>query len=187
MGRDKALLPFLGQTMIERIIARLSPAADEIIITTNHPDAYGFLKLPLLTDLQPNRGALGGLYTALKSARHPFVAVVACDMPFVNCALLTYQANILQKDEYDLVVPFINNTYEPLHTVYRRETCLPAVEWGLNHEEWRMVSWFSRVNIRTLLAEECTLFDPQCLAFSNINTPEEYALAQKVARDMEEG
>ena len=81
MGEDKALKPFLGRPLIQRVIERLSPVADELIVTTNRPDDYRFLRLALRADLKPGRGALGGLYTAIASAAHPIVAVVACDMP----------------------------------------------------------------------------------------------------------
>src|SRR3970040_1082192 len=84
MGEDKALKPFLGRPLIQRLIERLSPVADELIVTSNRPEDYAFLdpRFTLHTDLKPGRGALGGLYTALASAAHPIVAVIACDMPF---------------------------------------------------------------------------------------------------------
>jgi molybdopterin-guanine dinucleotide biosynthesis protein A len=85
MGQDKALIPILGQTLIERVLDRLSHLGDEILITTNNPECYRFLNLPLIADVLPGRGALGGLYSALNAARGPHVAVVACDM--LNCWL----------------------------------------------------------------------------------------------------
>jgi molybdopterin-guanine dinucleotide biosynthesis protein A len=68
MGEDKALKPFLGRPLIQRVIERLAPIADEIIVTTNRPAEYGFLNQRLVADLKPGRGALGGLYTAIASA-----------------------------------------------------------------------------------------------------------------------
>ena len=84
MGEDKALKPFLGRPLIQRVIESLTPISDEMIVTTNRPAEYGFLNLRLIPDLKPGRGALGGLYTAIASASHPFVAVAACDMPFAS-------------------------------------------------------------------------------------------------------
>ena len=84
MGEDKALKIFLGKPLIQRVIERMIPIADEIIVTTNRPAEYAFLNLRLVPDLKPGRGALGGLYTAIASAAHPLVAVVACDMPFAS-------------------------------------------------------------------------------------------------------
>ena len=70
MGQDKALLPFLGKPMISRVMARLAPIAEEMLVTTNHPEDYSFLDIPLFSDLNPGHGALGGLYTALSVASH---------------------------------------------------------------------------------------------------------------------
>ena len=92
MGEDKALKPFLGRPLIQRVIDRLTPIADELIVTTNRPAEYAFLNLRLVPDLKPGRGALGGLYTAIASAAHPLVAVVACDMPFASHNVLRRRA-----------------------------------------------------------------------------------------------
>ena len=65
MGEDKALKAFLGRPLIQRVVERLAPIAEEVIVTTNNPDDYRFLGLPLFPDLKPGRGALGGLYLSL--------------------------------------------------------------------------------------------------------------------------
>ena len=88
MGEDKALKTFLGRPLIQRVVERLTPIADEIIVTTNRPEAYGFLNLRLIPDIKPGRGALGGLYTAIASATHPIVAVIAW-FPQVKVRVLT--------------------------------------------------------------------------------------------------
>ena len=58
MGEDKALKPFLGHPLIQRVIDRVSSIADEIIVTTNQPADYGFLHLRLVPDLVAGRGAV---------------------------------------------------------------------------------------------------------------------------------
>ena len=98
MGQDKALMPFLGRPLIQRVIERLTPIADEVLVTTNNPEDYRFLGLPLFPDLKPARGALGGLYTALSSAACEAVAVVACDMPFASGALIEAASRLLVEE-----------------------------------------------------------------------------------------
>src|SRR5512143_3119304 len=88
MGENKALKPFLGEPLIQRVIQRLRPVADEVLITANDPLEYLFLGVPVFPDVRPGRGPLGGLYTALAKATHPTAAVVACDMPFASAPLL---------------------------------------------------------------------------------------------------
>jgi molybdenum cofactor guanylyltransferase len=182
MGQDKALVPFLGQPLIQRVVTRIASIADEVIVTTNRPADYAFLNLPLFSDIYSGRGPLGGLYTALSSASQPLVAVIACDMPFVSPNLLAFQARIIETEAADVVIPFPKEGYEPLHAVYRRETCLPVVEWALDNEQWKLIAWFPKVKVRTLTAEECRQYDPGGLAFANLNTPHELAEAEELAR-----
>src|SRR5215212_9354436 len=118
MGEDKALKTFLGRPLIQRVIERLSPIAEELIVTTNRPEEYIFLNLPLFPDLKPGRGALGGLYTAIACAKHPLAAVVACDMPFASATLLEAESRLLLEEDVDAVIPKSDEGYEPLHAVY---------------------------------------------------------------------
>ena len=181
MGEDKALKPFLGRPLIQRVIERLAPIADEMIVTTNHPEEYAFLNQRLVSDLKPGRGALGGLYTAIASASNPYVAVVACDMPFASAALLEAATQLLVQEEADVVIAKDEDGYEPLHAVYRRETCLPAIEAAIDADLWKVVAWFPQVRIRVLTVDEIARYDPKHLAFWNVNSPEEFAEAERLA------
>ena len=182
MGADKALKPFLGHPLIQRVIERVSPIADEIIVTTNRPDDYQFLNLRLLPDLKPGRGALGGLYTAIASALHPIVAVVACDMPFASAALLETMTRLLVQNEADVVIVKTEEGYEPLHAVYRRATCLPAILSAIETDQWKVIAWFPQVKVHALTPEEARQSNPDGLAFWNVNTPEEFDAAERLAR-----
>jgi molybdopterin-guanine dinucleotide biosynthesis protein A len=181
MGQDKALLPFLGRPLIQRVMERVAPLADEILVTTNNPKAYRFLEVPLLADILPGRGALGGLYTALRAASHSQVAVIACDMPFVNPDLLQSELDLLQTSGSDLVIPQLEGGLEPFHAVYRKESCLPEIEWALAADKWRVDSWFSRVRVYRMPEEEIRKLDPHLRSFWNINTPEELEQAIRAA------
>jgi molybdopterin-guanine dinucleotide biosynthesis protein A len=181
MGENKALKPFLGHALIQRVIDRIRPIADEVLVTTNQPEAFAFLGLPLFPDLKPGRGPLGGLYTALVSAKNPIVAVVACDMPFASAPLLVAAADLLVQEEADVVIARTAEGFEPLHAAYRREKCIPAIESAIESDQWRMIAWFPSVKVRTLLTEEIQKYDPEGLAFRNVNTPDEFAEAERHA------
>jgi len=178
MGQDKALMPFLGRPLIQRVVDRLSPIADEVIVTTNTPDEYRFLDLPLFPDLKPGCGALGGLYTALSSATCEIVAVVACDMPFASPKLIQAASRLLVEEGADVVIPDSGGGLEPMHAVYRRETCIPAIESAIEADRWKLISWFPDVEVRILQPDEVKSHDPSGLAFWNLNTPEEFAEAE---------
>ncbi len=191
MGEDKALKPFLGRPLIQRVIERLAPIADELLVTTNRPDDYAFLmeskvsrlwNLHLVSDLAPGRGALGGLYTAVASAASSLVAVVACDMPFASASLLEAAARLMVQEEADVVIAKTGEGYEPFHAVYRRATCLPAIRSAIEADKWKVIAWFPSVKVRELSAEEVAKFDLSGSAFSNVNSPEEFAEAERRAR-----
>ena len=179
MGQNKALLPFKGQPLIQRVVDRVQLVADELLVTTNEPELYQFLNLPMFTDLLPGTGALGGLYTALSAASNPLVAVIACDMPFVSAGLLEYERDLCGAD-WDVVIPRLGSGWEPLHAIYRTETCLPKIRKALEENRLRMDSWFGEVHIRSLLEEEIRRIDPDLRSFLNINTPEEFKQAEQL-------
>jgi molybdopterin-guanine dinucleotide biosynthesis protein A len=187
MGQDKALLPFLGQPLIQRVMQRLSSIADEILVTSNNPVDYKFLNIPIFTDIIPDAGALGGLYTALKASTHSCVAVVGCDLPFANPDLLGFCRDILQENDYDAVIPMGEKGVEPLHAVYRVSGCLLAVEHALNAGKRRMISWHDQANIHILPRDITTHYDPQGIAFFNVNTPAEFKRAEEKAKSLDLG
>lgn len=184
MGQDKALMPFLGNPLIQRVVDRLSPIADEVILTTNSPDEYRFLGFDLFTDLIPGRGALGGLYTALTCAKFPLTAVVACDMPFASPPLIQAMSRLIDQEGLDVVIPDSGGGLEPMHAVFRRETCIPAIQSAIEDGKWKLISWFPQVKVRILTPGEVARHDPTGLAFWNLNTPEEFTKAEQRAREL---
>lgn len=178
MGSDKGLVSFLGQPLIQRVLARVRPLADEVIVTTNNPEAYAFLGIPLAQDIIPGYGALSGLYTALSGAHFDAVAVVACDMPFASAALLEVQFGMLENSRAGAIIPRRAAGLEPFHAVYRRSACLPLVQAAIEQGRRRVDAWFPLAEIHYLEAETIASYDPQNMAFLNVNTPEELAAAE---------
>jgi len=180
IGTNKALLLFNGQILIRRIIQRLLPIADEILISSNQPEDLTFLGYPIFPDLLPGQGSLGGLYTALFYAQSPAVAIIATDMPFPSLVLLQKQRALLDIENNDVVIPSSPDGYEPFHALYRRDVCLEAVKRALDTGQKRMISWFPKVKVRVLSVDEVRLLDPSGRTFININTLEDLVQAEKL-------
>lgn len=181
MGQNKALIPFLGKPLIQSVITRVAPIADELFITCNKSDELKFLQIPLVTDISPGQGALSGLYTALSAAKYDLVAVIACDMPFVNSSLLIAEKDALLDLNYNGAVPQTSSGYEPFHAVYCREKCLIAIKDTLDAGQKRADSWFSKVRIRFFSPEQVAKYDPSGEAFININSHTELVEAEAYA------
>lgn len=173
LGRDKALLEVDGQPLIRRTVQLLSALGDDLIIVTNHPARYEPLALParLIPDEQPGFGALMGVYSGLKAARHPYALAVACDMPFLNLDLLGYMRSLVEGQ--DVVIPRSGELLEPLHAIYGR-ACLPAMKRKLDQGCRQVIAFFPEVRVRHVEEDEIRRFDPQSLSFVNVNTLEDW-------------
>lgn len=185
MGRDKGLVPFRGEPLVLRIYHRISSLSGQIIIITNTPENYQFTGLPLVKDVKPGIGALGGLLTALECTNTQAIGLTACDMPFVNENLFKMEFDLLSNEGWDVVIPSSREGLEPFHAVYRREICLEAVKKALENGERKMISWFSDVKVRVIPVEEVLLIDPSLNLFLNVNTQEELIAAEKIAQHEE--
>jgi molybdopterin-guanine dinucleotide biosynthesis protein A len=172
MGQDKSFVPFEGRPMIETIIERVSGLGAELNIITNKPDEYAHLGLPLFSDVVPDHGSLGGIYTAVHYASQPHSLIVACDMPWLNRALLEYM--IALKDTADIIVPRWNDFPEPLHAIYHK-ACLPHIEANLQAKRLKIIRFYDKVSVRYVESEEIKRFDGDGRSFANINTPQDLA------------
>lgn len=182
MGQDKALMPFLGIPLIERLRDRFIGLNYEIRVICNEHSGYEYLGLPLYKDVMPGRGALGGLLTALTISETPYMGLIAADLPFASPGLLVHLLEVVQLEEADLAIPSTSRGQEPLHGVYRRETCLPLVKDAINQGLWRMRSWYEQATIKILTPVESDQAAGSPHTFTNLNTPEEFTLAEELAK-----
>ena len=189
MGQSKATVPFLGRPLICRMVERLSPAADELVITTNEPESLGFLSeefpdrgIRLVRDAFDERGSLPGLYTALSEAGCPHVAVIACDMVMASASLVMAESLAALESGADAVVPVNRHGYEPFHALYRPEACLPAIRAALDAGESRAQSFLDRVKLYEFSQTEVRAAEPAGGCFVNANTPEELHALEKMVQ-----
>jgi molybdopterin-guanine dinucleotide biosynthesis protein A len=176
MGQDKGLIQLGGRSLIEHVLARVEMLGDETIITTNTPEQYARFGLRMASDRIPGAGALHGLHTALVAASYAHVLLVACDMPFLQSALLEYMIRLATNG--DVIVPVPGGQYEPLLAVYRREICLKAVGQALQAGERRMISFYPAVNVVEIPDSRLDELDPQRLSFFNINDANDLRTAE---------
>jgi molybdopterin-guanine dinucleotide biosynthesis protein A len=176
-GADKASLPIGDARIIDRQLAALSTVADDIRIVANDRDRYAGLGLRVIPDAVPDRGPLGGLYTALLDASHEWVLVLACDLPFVTAALL--QRLVTESgtgQEIDAVVPRSARGLEPLCAVYRRR-CVGLVLGRLERDELAVAGLLADLKVRELGPEALAPYDDGSL-FENVNTPHDHERAR---------
>jgi len=165
MGRDKALLPYRGITLLEYIASIVRQAAGTATIIGD-PDRYRDFGYPVCPDQVPQCGPIGGIYTALSVTATDWNLVVACDMPLLSAPVL--------RSLIDRCFQFPGNCIvgvepggepQPLCAVYHRR-CLPLLEQAIRDKRFRMRGLLSELN-----AEPVAL-GPSVLA--NVNTPGEW-------------
>ncbi len=136
MGRDKAFLPLDGVPLVTRQTALLrSLGIDELLISGRPGIDYRVPDARVVTDRVPDAGPLAGLAAVLTAARHPWVLVVAVDLPHIPP---TYLQSLLAAGAGLIgVVPHGPHGYEPLVALYPRsflvqiETALAEHQLGL--------------------------------------------------------
>ena len=176
MGQNKALMSLGGKRLVDRVVEVMRSVFDDLLMVTNTPDVYADLSVPMVRDVWPEKGSLGGVYSAIYHATTPYCLVVACDMPFLQAAMLRYL--ITQMADYDVVVPDVLGELQTLHAIYSK-ACLPPIERRLEMHRLRIVGFFPAVRVRTVTASELEPYDPALLAFQNLNTPEEFQAAEQ--------
>jgi molybdopterin-guanine dinucleotide biosynthesis protein A len=175
MGKNKAFLEVNGERIIDRTKRLYLELFAEVLLVTNSPLDYLDLNLRIAADLHPGKGALGGIYTGLFHASHSHAFVAACDMPFLNKALIKYLVDL--SPSYDIVIPKTQDGLQPLHAIYSRK-CLPFMEELIRKDNLKIIDFFHRVKKREVLTEEILLLDPGFASFLNVNTPEDLARIQ---------
>ena len=202
MGRPKALLPFDGEPLIRHLVRTLAPLFAEVVVVggagaefvelmsllrslssqpneLNEPNELNQPNEPNLTLVRDEiayPGPVGGIYYGLREAKGEFVFLTSCDAPFLNLALISHL--ISQISDYDVVVPYWQERFQPLHAVYRRSVA-PLLGEQLERGELRPIFLYEKVRTRRVSEDEIRRFDPEGLSFLNMNTPEDYEAALK--------
>jgi molybdenum cofactor guanylyltransferase len=178
-GRNKAMEKIGGMTLVERVINQLSSITREIIVVTNDGSQFAeFHFAQIVSDIYPAKGPLGGIYTGLSTSHTAANIVVACDMPFLNTALLSHMIKI--SPGFDAVIPrWPNNQIEPLHGIYSG-SCIPVMKKRLENNQLAISEFLKEMRVRYFTQAEFSKFDPEFQSFFNINNQADIELFNKI-------
>jgi molybdopterin-guanine dinucleotide biosynthesis protein A len=184
LGRNKVVEIIGKQSLLERVVSRLSSFGAEIIIVaakdSNLPQLADYPAVKVIQDIYPGRGSLGGIYTGLKASGSFHNLVVAGDMPFLNLRLLRYMLDVV--NGYDAVVPRVSPTiFEPLHAIYSKNCVLP-LERLILENKFMILELYPLVKVKYVETGEIDRFDPGHLSFFNINTEADLIAGRELER-----
>jgi molybdopterin-guanine dinucleotide biosynthesis protein A len=172
MGTNKALLEVDGEAIIARSYHTLARLFHEVVIVTNTPEDYDFLPCRTVPDIYPGFGSIAGLHSALAHSTTKRTFVTACDMPFVDPAIIRYLCE-LQQAGYDAVIPYSSGGQEPLHAVYSSD-CRNVFESAIQGSQRKILDILARMKTRLVPWDEIQHVQGAATSFLNVNTPEEY-------------
>lgn len=172
MRRDKAALDIDGGPLVWRVVRRVAATRMNVVVVG--PDALAALVpgVRVIPDAVPRAGPLGGLVTALRAVDTRWIALVACDMPFVAPDLLEEMLSraVTASDGRDGVVLRTRRGLEPLHAVYARRI-LPVGEQLLEEGERSMMALLAHIKYEPYDAEDRGAGEASA---TNVNRPEEW-------------
>jgi molybdopterin-guanine dinucleotide biosynthesis protein A len=185
MKADKAGLLIGKRTLLEHVLAQIAPYFEEVLIGISPGQKLGPVSgvrtegslqrrsssrasgplIRIVEDETPGLGPLGGLLAGLKAATHQACAVIACDIPDIDIALLRTLARAAA--DVEIAVPVgPSGLHEPLFAVYRR-SIVPEIESLLERGERSLLPLYG--TCRTAVV---SFGDPGRIR--NLNTREDY-------------
>jgi len=175
MGFDKAGLVIEGQPLWQRQLATLRALEPRELFISGRPDGpYMGADVPIVFDAEPGLGPIGGLAAALRQAQHPYLLVLAVDLPAMTSGFLRGMVETAIRQDAGLV-PCVDDRFEPLAAVYPQK-CLSVVEEILSSGADRSLQGFLAAAVTHGIF---TCFSPQEAErslFQNLNAPDDLGL-----------
>jgi molybdenum cofactor guanylyltransferase len=171
MGRPKALLPFDGEPLIAHVVRTLKEIFPETIVVAAPEQELPELPASIVRDQVAYQGPVSGIYHGVKASSKEICFVSSCDAPFLNLNLIAHL--LTHARDYDVVVPYWEERFQPLHAVYRTSV-LPLLKDQLERGELRPIFLYDKVRTRKIPEQEIRRLDPEGLSLLNMNSPAEY-------------
>lgn len=185
MGRDKALVPLAGRPLLAHVLDRLDPQVDRVLISANgDPTRFVAFGCPVIPDASPPgppdarpQGPLSGILAALthaaaQGATH--LVSTPVDTPFLPGDLVPQLLLAAEASPHGLALACDPTGDHPATAVWP-VTLIPALTAFLQTGEARVTRFADARQ-----AARARFPDPR--AFVNLNTPEDLAQAEALAK-----
>lgn len=175
MGRDKAFVTLHGQSLLARALETARALTRDVHIVGQAAKFGSFG--PVVEDVFPGCGPLGGIHAALRASSSDLSLILAVDLPFVTAELL--RLLIARAEQSSALVTTVQTQegWQPLCAVYRREFA-DAAEAALRAGRYRIDSLFDE-RVCAVSEEELQAAGFSTALFRNLNTPEDLAGAAR--------
>ncbi len=187
MGQEKALLELGGRTLLARSVGKLSAVCGDTYILGANPAFSEYA--PIVPDLHPGCGPIGGLEAALTHCRTEWALILPVDLPFLPVALLrAWIEAALASGNTRLAIFTVDGLPQPTLVLLHREV-LPYLSGAVEQGRFKLfpvlLEAAKALATEQGVAEEAVLENSTVTDeagwFANVNTPEEFAAAQIMA------
>jgi molybdopterin-guanine dinucleotide biosynthesis protein A len=168
----KAFIEIDHQRIIDSNVRLLKTMFNRIIISTNNPELYFYLGVPMVGDIINYKGPMTGIFSVLTVSGISDLFVVACDMPFINAILIKYMVDIWE-DEWDALIPIFNKKPQPLHGIYSKKI-VKRMEEEIEDGNRSLIEFLRKINVSYINEGEVRNIDPEGRSFVNINTMRDF-------------
>lgn len=181
----KSFIRIGGVPIIERNLRILRGLFAQVLVSTNAPEDYFHLRVPLVGDVLPSLGPMAGIFSCLINAAGDGMFVAACDMPFLSPDVVSLvcrrHAEAAAAGGVHVTVPVCSGEPQPLCAVYSRSS-LPHLEEAVLTGRTSLKRFLDEVTTHFVPEAEVRSVDPEGLCFVNVNTVEDYeAVARRPA------
>jgi molybdopterin-guanine dinucleotide biosynthesis protein A len=182
MGKEKALLHIGELTIIDVLVKKLQNRFNKIILSTNSPGSFSFLKIPMVEDYYKNVGPLGGIHAGLLESDTEKNFVISCDLPLMSDEMIDYICNY-QSDK-KIIICKVGDYIEPTFGIYSKsivdeiEVILNLnLQYGLSPKDLSIHNAIEKIGAEIIDATKLPFYNEDI--FYNMNTFEDYIYVTK--------
>lgn len=168
----KGFLEINSRKIIEANIESLLGIFKKVIVSTNSPELFFYLGLPMVGDVIDYRSPMTGIFSALSLPDVSEVFVTACDMPYINVILIQYMIE-RWTDDCDAAIPVFEGKPQPLFGIYAK-TITKKMEENIRNNRRGLREFLQEINVLYISEQDVRNLDPEGRSFVNINTMEDF-------------
>lgn len=183
-GSNKALASYDALPLIQHVAQPLEKLFKERLLVTNTASVYEFLGWPMVGDIHPSCGPLGGIHAALKTINTSKAFIVGCDMPLLNTDLIAHLCTL--PGDWDAALPWLKAGPEPLYAIYTKK-CLPHIEQSLQSKEFKIGLLLRKLKLHKISEDDILSQTGSLSTFHNINFRQDMSLLEHAAEKANNG
>ena len=173
MGRDKAMLPLGGKTMLQYLIDKYSASLGSVAVSVNAAGRFPFSGAVEIVDRYPDMGPLNGIVSAFEETDADCIFMTGTDLPFGDPELARRLCELMGEADA-CIMRRGKKGFEPLFAIYRR-SCAESASAHLAQDKKSIREFLEAVSVRYVEPEELAEFDLERILM-NVNTTEEYEM-----------